>query len=219
MYSYLGAFNLALHKGLHDSWAEGYKLMWFQFTPARLMFLNKKVTTLEDFKGLKISGVSGVWVNLPELLGGTSVAIPGSDAYMALERGVVDGRVSMPDYVLSQSLYEVVDYCPWFPITGTGLFAVGMTMEKWNELPVDVQLIMEQLNQEAQWEWMDRYYISNEEYRHMLEETGIEVYDISDEEKERWTAALNPLLESLVKQYEEKGLPINELLETYKRFY
>ena len=39
-------------------------------------------------------------------------------------------------------------------------FAVAMTRERWDSLPGDVQLIMEQLNKEAQFEWFSRYYIS-----------------------------------------------------------
>jgi TRAP-type C4-dicarboxylate transport system substrate-binding protein len=212
------AFNVALQNGLLLD-LDSYKVMWTQKTPPKYIFLaDKKVTSMEDFRGLKISGVSGIWVDMPELLGATSVAVPGPDAYMALERGVVDGRVSMPDYILSQQLQEVVNYVPWFPITGCGGFAVAMTRERWDSLPGDVQLIMEQLNKEAQFEWFSRYYISTQEYRALLEETGIEVYDISEEEKERWKKAIQPLVDGQVAKYEAAGMPIKEVLEAYSIF-
>ena len=50
---------------------------------------HKKVESLADFKGLKLR-TSGAWAEIAAKLGASTVSLPGSEVYPALERGVVD---------------------------------------------------------------------------------------------------------------------------------
>ncbi|MEX0343278.1 MAG: hypothetical protein AB3N20_00035 [Rhizobiaceae bacterium] len=50
---------------------------------------HKKVVTQEDFKGLKLR-TSGAWAEIAAALGASTVSLPGSEVFPALERGVVD---------------------------------------------------------------------------------------------------------------------------------
>lgn len=49
----------------------------------------KKVTSIEDFKGLKLR-TSGAWAEIASRLGASTVILPGAEVYNALERGVID---------------------------------------------------------------------------------------------------------------------------------
>ena len=49
----------------------------------------KKVTNLEDYKGIK-QRTAGAWAEVGGSLGATTVILPGSEVYPALERGVID---------------------------------------------------------------------------------------------------------------------------------
>jgi TRAP-type transport system periplasmic protein len=210
------AFYLAMHRGWFDSFLKDYKVMWLQPTPAQYLFLhNKKVVSAADFKGLKISGVSGVWVAIPERLGATGVAVPGTEAYMSLDRGVVDARISMPDFVINQKLNEVAHYVPWYSISGAGSFIIAMTKDRWNSLPVDVQLVMNQLNEEAQYQWLNKYYTTSAQFRVLLQKAGMEVYDLSDAEKARWKTEMKALTTEQMQKYAAKGLPAKELFDLY----
>ena len=49
----------------------------------------KKVTNLEEYKGIK-QRTAGAWAEVGGSLGATTVILPGSEVYPALERGVID---------------------------------------------------------------------------------------------------------------------------------
>ena len=53
------------------------------------MHSRKPIRTLEDLKGLKLR-TSGAWAEVATSLGASTVILPGSEVYPALERGVVD---------------------------------------------------------------------------------------------------------------------------------
>ena len=53
------------------------------------MHARKPIKTLDDLKGLKIR-TSGAWAEVATMLGASTVILPGSEVYPALERGVVD---------------------------------------------------------------------------------------------------------------------------------
>lgn len=50
---------------------------------------NKKVQTLEDFKGLKLR-TSGAWAEIASNLGASTIVMPGAEVYTSLDRGVID---------------------------------------------------------------------------------------------------------------------------------
>lgn len=51
---------------------------------------HKPVRTLEDFKGMKVR-TSGAWAEIASELGASTVTMPGSEVFSALERKIVDG--------------------------------------------------------------------------------------------------------------------------------
>jgi len=101
----------------------------------------KRVETQEDFKKLKLGGVTA---------GRSAVMGWGSSFFMtvvpewypALERKVVDGIAGSPLTTAHESgFYELVDYVidhPWYANT----VAVIMNLDKWNKLPEHLQKLI-----------------------------------------------------------------------------
>ena len=58
--------------------------------PQMAGWFRKKITTVGDFKGLKMRMGASLGGKVIHKAGGTTVLIPGSDIYAALERGVID---------------------------------------------------------------------------------------------------------------------------------
>jgi len=58
--------------------------------PEVFLHTHKKVQTLADYKGIKVR-TSGAWAEIAQTLGASTVILPGSEVYPALERKVVDG--------------------------------------------------------------------------------------------------------------------------------
>ncbi len=53
------------------------------------MVSNKKIQSIEDFKGLKLR-TSGAWAEIAVGLGASTVTVPGGETFEALERGLID---------------------------------------------------------------------------------------------------------------------------------
>jgi len=104
------------------------------------VFVNKKIQTLDDFKGLKIR-VMPLYIPFMKALGASPVTIPPPEIYTAMERGVVDGFMWPNAGVISWGLQEVTKY-----VIRPGVFqmepATLINMKKWQTIPPDLQTIL-----------------------------------------------------------------------------
>lgn len=106
--------------------------------PYFLLTRTKQVKTLEDIKGMKIRAV-GSSVKMIESLGGVAVVVAAPEVYVALERGVIDGVLTIADAIMSYKWFEVARYYTYVP-TGCYYFMLVMNKDVWNSMPYDVQL-------------------------------------------------------------------------------
>ena len=126
---------------------EGFKVMgWFPIDPM-MLFTTKKVTTLEDLKGLKIRARGRASSLLLEKLGTVPVSLEVGELYTALERKSVDGVLTCMSAYMPFKLQELCDYTLDEPLLG-GMAPMLMSGRTWNSLPQDIQLTIEQLNKE-----------------------------------------------------------------------
>ncbi|GHF64201.1 TRAP transporter substrate-binding protein DctP [Seohaeicola zhoushanensis] len=70
----------------------------------------------EDFKGLKMRGLTPPFDAAIAALGATPTAMPGSEVYQALATGVVDGAVTDVAAAVSRKYYEVQDAFTVVPV-------------------------------------------------------------------------------------------------------
>lgn len=71
---------------------------------------HKKVVTLEDFAGLKLR-TTGAWAEIAAKLGASTVSLPGSEVFPALERGVVDAiEWGPPAMNVAAGFHEIAPY-------------------------------------------------------------------------------------------------------------
>ncbi len=105
-----------------------------------MVYLNKKIQTLDDFKGLKIR-VMPLYIPFMKALGASPVTIRPPEIYTAMERGVVDGFMWPNAGVISWGLQEVTKY-----VIRPGVFqmepATLISMKKWKTIPPDLQNIL-----------------------------------------------------------------------------
>ena len=87
---------------------DGTKVMYLHTSPPHRLFAKKPVEKLEDLKGLKIRS-TGTSAEVVKALGGVSVAMPMSDAYDALQKGVADGIVGPFEPLVGWRLIDVVN--------------------------------------------------------------------------------------------------------------
>ncbi|GIT53199.1 MAG: hypothetical protein Ct9H300mP16_03590 [Pseudomonadota bacterium] len=70
----------------------------------------KRIQTLDDFQGLKMR-TAGAWAEIAGNLGASTVILPGSEVYPALERGVIDATEwSSPSVNLPSGFHKIAKY-------------------------------------------------------------------------------------------------------------
>ncbi len=158
------------------------------------LFTKTPVRKLEDLNGMEIRA-TGLSATTIQLLGGTPVAMSQADAYEALQKGVVKGNLS-PDEVLKGWKHaEVTDYLTKTPFLYNTLFFVTFNKEKWESMPQDLRdtitATTEQFHKDVgigMWDDQDAPALE-----YAVNETGMEVITLSDEEKARWISRVESL--------------------------
>jgi TRAP-type C4-dicarboxylate transport system substrate-binding protein len=194
----------------------GVKVLWWQTTdPAYIFFRKSKVTRLEDLKGLKIRTVAGPPVKTMQALGAVGVALPGSEVYMALDRGTIDALCTSPSAIPMRKYQEVTKYCLWYPTYG-GQNMYAMTQKKWNSFPPDIQAIMSELNFRIKYDFLNELWRTNSGTPESVTKLGLEVYSLSPAEEGRWDAAIQPIYNEWLSEMKSKGFPGREALDLAK---
>lgn len=190
--------------------ADTHLLYMHVHIPGTFSTAHKPVRTLEDLKGMRIRA-TGIAAELVKALGAVPVPMPASDAYDALNKGVIDGTVGTPNMLKGWKFGEVTKYTTIAPGAGyvTGFFA-AMNLNTWNSLPPDIQKVFDEVSKESA-EYHGKVWneMEMEGYKY-AKERGHTFITLPPKESDRWLAAVMPLLDAYVKAMEAKGLPGKE---------
>jgi len=185
------------------------------------MWTKTPVRTLEDIKGMEIRA-GGPTGKLVKLMGGVPVSAPQSQAYEMLSKGIVKGSISSLDVLKGFRQAEVVK-CVTLTYFHVAPFFVSMNMDRWNALPEDIRNIFDEVSQEYIGIAGEVWDKSSDAGLKYAKEEGLEIIDLSPEERARWHAAYKPLKEEYIKAMDAKGLPgkafigeIERLIEKYR---
>ncbi|HAP32784.1 MAG TPA: C4-dicarboxylate ABC transporter substrate-binding protein, partial [Firmicutes bacterium] len=180
-----------------------------------------RVASLADLRGLELRSAGG-GVSTLTALGATPVGMPMSEVPEALQTGVIEGNTSSREVLYDFKIAEIVKYVTDYPLFYVA-FAAVMDIDQWNLLPADVQGVINELGREmALWagEYLDNHV--NKALDWAVKEQGVEIVTLSAEEKAKWDAALQPLVETTVEELEKQGLParafMNRLFELRDKY-
>jgi len=200
------AFKPAAFNGVHV-------LYFHAHPPGLILTTNKPVKKLEDMKGLRIRS-TGLSAKIVAALGASPVAMPITQAYEPLKRGVVDGTDGTFNTLKYYRLDEVTRHTTVStPVGYVSTFAVVMNKDKWNSLPADVKKVFNDLDQEyigkaaALWD-----QIEMEGYK-AAKAKGYDFIFLGHKEMARWKQAVLPKLrKDYVAGANAKGLPGDKIL-------
>jgi TRAP-type transport system periplasmic protein len=191
---------------------DGTKVMYLHASPPHRLFTKKPVEKLEDLKGLKIRS-TGTSAEVAKALGAVPVAMPMSDAYDALQKGVADGIIGPFEPLIGWKLIDVVNSGTLFSSAYVNVTYVVMNKDKWNSIAPEDQKIIEQINQE----WIEKqaklWSELEDQAEKLFKDKGRKVIVLSKEENDRWTKLLQPILVQYVESMKTKGLPGQEALD------
>lgn len=170
-------------------------LSWYDAGARNFYNSKKPITCLEDMQGMRIRvQESEVMVDMIEALGASAIPIPYADVYSALEQGTVDGAENnWPSYE-AMNHYEVAKY---YTIDEHNRVPEMQICSKhtWDKLSEeDQQMILDCAKESALYErklWKERE--SESEAKAIKQ--GVEVVELSSEEKKRFQEAVTGIYE------------------------
>lgn len=185
-------------------------LSWYD-AGVRNFYTSKKVTSLEDLKGMRIRvQESGIMADLVEALGAVAVQSPYGDVYSALEQRFVDGAENnWPSYVFMNhhevAVYYMVDEHARIPEMQL------MSKHTWDKLSVqDREIIVSCAEESALFE-RRIWALQEKSSRREALENGVEEVLLPEEEKEKFKEAVETV-------YEKYGGDYQTLIEEIRQY-
>lgn len=121
----------------------GFKVLNLNTNANNIIGSSKPVYTLADMKGLKVRVSAGTPADMAVAWGATPMTFAPSDIFQSIEKGVIDAYMLDFPGVDSYALYEVTPYYTEMPFF-CAPFALLMNLDSWNELPEDLQKIIDE---------------------------------------------------------------------------
>jgi len=207
--------------GLANAYFEKFKPK--EFDDVKVMYMHshgpgfvntkKPVEKLDDLKGMKIRG-TGTTARVVAALGATPVAMPMTETYDAVNKGVAEGFVAPIEALKGWKLAEVVSSTTQDYGSANGLlFFVAMNRKKWDSLPKDVQATIEKINKEWIVKHGEVWDAVDKEGREYALSRGNKIVSLSKEEDARWAVAVKSVLDEYVQATKAKNLPGEEALK------
>ncbi len=173
---------------------------------------DKAVKTLEDFEGLVVGCDTPSSAGLIEALGGSGVVVDFTEDYSNLQKGVIDAKTSVPQYVLIAKLYEIIDSYTVFYGLGS-LYSINVNSDVYNAMPKDIQDIlneeMDAVAQNISQEYVNLYYDVKDE----LTAKGLEFYTLPAAERDRWKAVAYPNTLATLEKFGDVGAKIKQIAD------
>jgi TRAP-type C4-dicarboxylate transport system substrate-binding protein len=202
------------------------KVLFFHAQPGGFLHTKARlVTTMEDLRGLKLR-CYGSNARFVGLIGAAPVAMPMSEVYDALSKGVVDGLMSSYEALHGWKTGEHVNFTTENRDTAySAVFIVMMNKRKFASLPPDMQALVDQMSREYVEKYGKMWADLNLVAKSWLINRGTKLTVLSKAEEARWyEKGTKPLINAYTKEMKAKGLPgeeavqfVQEALKRYKK--
>lgn len=173
----------------------------------------KQIKNPNDLRGLKFRVSSQADSASCKALGGTPVIIAGSEMYMALQRGTVDGIfITTTRGINKTKAYEVCKYFTRIPLVVGAQFGFVINLDTWKGLPKVIQNTLTEVAAEAREAMLAKLQAGGDRAwkEKMASYPGAEIYYVPENEiaqwKEKILQARLKLLEKAVSKEEAKKM-------------
>ncbi|OLO36373.1 hypothetical protein BTR23_16010 [Alkalihalophilus pseudofirmus] len=188
--------------------------------PYTLATTGKRFETPEDFNNIRIRAGARVSEMFLNNVGAASITMPQTESYDALSRGALDGN-----------LLCICDWDGWgfqdlfaYSLEGANIghytAVFGMTEEKWNSLPSDIQEILESAAKELQLaEPTVARMVEADQINRDLVEGKVEfetLDDLNDETREHIMQAMEKTWFDWIEMVDEQGSPGKEVAKLWR---
>lgn len=193
------------------------KLLSFWSHDHGVIHCSKQIKTMDDLKGLKLRSPTRLAGEGLKALGATAIGMPVPQVPESLAQKVIDGAVVPWEVVPAIKVHELVKFHTEIPGTPTfyvASFFLAMNKAKFEGLPADLKDVIEKNSQMKfaelagnMWDTAGASVLEMVKAR-----SGNTVSSISEDEKQRWIKACEPVHEGWIKQVKDKGLDGGKLV-------
>ncbi len=193
-------------------------LFLFGYSPVSIGTVGDPILSLEDLKGMRLRFASKGGSAFLKSVGASPMAMPPSDLFLNLQKGVIKGSGIGWE---GQKSFGAAKVCKNFTETPTltgPFFAYFMNKNKFNSLPKDVQEAIMSVSGEAGMEhFSDGDLINDKQAKEFILAQGAQIHKLSPEEILRWEEASVPVAEKIVAKIAKKGLPAKAFYDDFLR--
>lgn len=161
-------------------------ILTFMF-PAYQMHIskNKKISSLDDIKGLKIRSVGGSMEFMLRDLGVVPVRLNAPEMYEALHRGTIDGVMFSAQSVVNYSLNDSIKASTTAYNFGTVVLTYSISTNKWKQLPENVRQILLRVGEQVSKSAADKIMIGEKASLSKMKGNGLKIisFDANNEKK------------------------------------
>ncbi|MDJ0614462.1 MAG: C4-dicarboxylate TRAP transporter substrate-binding protein, partial [Rhizobiaceae bacterium] len=173
-------------------------------------------TDLASFEGMRIRATGGLG-NAFKTVGSTPTSVTATEAYTALESGVVDSVAFAQHAHLA---FRTIDIAKWWTANlnpGTVNCPVVVNTDAYSALSDDHRAALDSSIEPAIQHYLDNYAKLLEKWEGILAEKGVQKVEFSDEQIAAFRAkAADPVREQWLKDMEAAGVPGQELYDLVK---
>jgi len=137
-----------VHKNSMDEF-KGVKILALHVHDGSLLhFANKRVTNMDELKGLKVRAPTRIGTKFLAAIGAAPVQMPVPQVTEALSKGVIDGAMVPWEVAPALKLQEVTKYhldtAPGTPRMSNSIFVIAMNEAKYASLPADLKKVIDE---------------------------------------------------------------------------
>ena len=160
--------------------------------PEVFLHSHKKITSIADFQGTKVR-TSGAWAEIAQMMGASTVILPGAEVYPALERKVVDGIEWGTPWMNQSAGYEKI--AKYIIVPGihqpTAFHECLINRKVWDKLSDRTKTLLSRAGERMTFNfWMEVGHNDAPAFQSFLK-SGNEVIELDDDFEKKATAATN----------------------------
>lgn len=145
---------------------------------------SKPLRGIEDLKDWKFRSPPGLETEIFAQLGSSPVVMDFTEVFTALETGIIEGAdASGLANNVGLGLYDIVNHATFPGFHSMPSDHLAINKAKWDELPPDLQRIIEVAMQKLAFQTALTFEVKNNEAAAMLREKGVELHDWSAEDR------------------------------------
>ena len=175
------------------------------------------ISTLDDFKGLKIRTFGKYMSMTMRAAGAIPVTLSYSEMLDALSKKVVAGTITNFSKARDDKMYEIAPHVVWLGTTNMPAHVIPysyvMNLDAWNKLPKQIKLIMLEEGKRVEMEYAlfseKEQMIATKE----MEGHGATIHTLSQNDMDEWKKRCGDMGAMAAKDLDGKGLPGTQTME------